>query len=159
MTCEHGQKGCKGRDFDHEQKMMGEYGFFCHMVPMGDDSSPTGINYHTHGLPETLNHPDIQIVLPISPMVFGPIIHSVFDFIKEGNKLEVEKKYSNFLKDYDVEFAWAIENDRDVLRMILPDVNGGLSKDTMTSNAEQWEGTYPKAQKDKLSEDGTLYRQ
>lgn len=150
MTCKHGHEKCKGRDLDKEEQMLKEYGFFCHLV-MDDPDSPYGANFHTHGLPE-IGHPDIQIVLPLPPQVYGGIIHGVYDFIKAGNKLELERAYDNFLENMNVQFVWAVENDRDVLRMILPDKKGETMKELMNCNMEQWEGTYPKPEIGKLTE-------
>lgn len=120
---------CKGRDFNDERSMLEQYGFFCHMVPPEKEGGPA--NLHTHGIPASLDHPDVQVTMFLPPNVFGPIIHSVYDKIKEGTKLETGVQYDWVLDGMLVEFAWATENERDVLRMILPDKEGNTSKDTI----------------------------
>lgn len=133
---------CNGRNYDKEKEMQKDYGFYCHMVPSGDPESPTGTNYHTHGIPISLNHPDVQIVMALPPQIYGPIIHSVYNFIKEGNIIEVGKYYDDFLQGLSVEFAWATECGRDILRMILPDKEGNTSFDTIDNPyKEQWHDT------------------
>lgn len=150
MSCEHGDLNCQGRDFEKEQMMLKEHGFFVHLV-FDDKDIATGANIHTHGFPETLDHPDIQIVLSLPLRTVGSIVHTVYNWIKEGNKIELEKAYDNILQGYNVQYAWAVENDRDVLRMILPDKSGETMKELMKKPyTNQWVGTYPEPQMKRL---------
>lgn len=123
------------------QKMMKEYGWYAHYVA-DDTDSPTKFNAHTHGFEESWNHPDIQIVVPME----GPRAHSLFwmmvDLIKEGKKYEPGKKYDDVLEGYPVMFAWASEGNRRLLRMILPDKEGGVARDEIKAPySKQWQGT------------------
>jgi len=72
-------------------KMMKDYGWAAHYVPYDDNH----INYHTHGLSENFNHPDLQIVLPISMENAHGIVSNIIDDIKEGNKFYENKNYKN----------------------------------------------------------------
>jgi len=142
MACEHGHEKCQGRDFEQEAKLLEETGFFCHGVMGDEESSPSGFNFHTHGLPEKNGHPDIQVVYPIPPEVFQSVINAAVALVKDGTKFELGAAYDGVLKDMNVQFAWAVEDDRDVLRMILPDDTGETMMELMKSPySSQWEGT------------------
>jgi len=104
---------------------MKEYGWIVHLV-QPDDEYPYGVNYHTHGLPETYNHPDLQIVLSLDPMTAHKIICTAVDKIKNGARFDEGEAYDNILANYKVKFILVRETDRQVLRMILPDKEGRL---------------------------------
>ncbi len=144
--------GCKGRDYDLEEKHLKKSKFFVHLVMTDPDTK--GANIHTHGFPESYNHPDIQIVMALPQQIAGAILHTAHDIIKEGGKLELEKAYDQFLHGYNVQFVWAIENGRDILRMILPDKEGELMEELMNNSVykNQWANTYPKPQVNRLTE-------
>lgn len=119
-----------------------EYGFYTHYVPDDDEDSPTQINIHTHGLPDSFDHPDLQIVVPLEPQTASQILHDIVSWIKKGNEVKVNTPYSFFIKGMDVMFTWAVECDRDVLRLILPDTKGKLLPDEIQDPfSSQWEGT------------------
>lgn len=143
MSCEHGHPECQGRDFDKEKELLKETGFFCHGVMGDEENSPSGYNFHTHGLPETYDHPNIQIVYPIPPDVFQSVINSAVGAIKDrGVKFELNVAYDHILEGMNVQFAWAVEEGRDVLRMILPDQDGETMMELMKAPySSQWEGT------------------
>lgn len=122
------------------EKAMEEYGFYCHMVPCDDDTTPTGANFHTHGLPDSFGHHDIQIVIALPENVFGSIIHDVVNQIKKGQKFEVGKKYSKVLANMEVTFIYALENETPILRMILPDKSGNCGRDMGEPYRLQYEG-------------------
>jgi hypothetical protein len=105
-----------------DQEMLQKYGWFVHYVP-GDDPLP--LNAHTHGVKENFNHPDIQIVLPIDTKVLHGVFVSVLDNIRENAvTYEAGKQYDDVLMRFPVQFKKAIECEREVLRLILPDPNG-----------------------------------
>jgi len=107
--------------------------------------SGTGTDIHTHGLVENFNHPDLQIILPISYEISHAVLASAVKMIKEGKRFEAGKCYSGLLKDkFKVRLVKAIESDRSVLRIILPDQNGKLHYDTLeTSFKVQYNGIKP----------------
>lgn len=117
------------RHDDMAKKGMEKFGFYIHVVPKGDDQSPTGFNAHSHGLSESFKHLDIQIVVPLPKKIALGVFHSVVDLIREGARFKVGKRYSNIILNYDVMFIPAIECNRKVLRMILPDPQGNLLKE------------------------------
>jgi hypothetical protein len=110
------------------KKQMAEHGWYCHMV--GPDE--TGMsNYHTHGLKESFNHPDLQFVLPIRPDIAQGILSDMVKSIEEGEKFEPGKRYSRVIRNFDVAIISASESGRQVLRIILPDPNGNLDRGSM----------------------------
>ena len=104
---------------------MNKFGFITHYVP-DDPESPTKVNAHTHGLPESFGHKDIQIVLPLPPKDTHMIIHGLVREIKEGKKFESYIEYSEVIENYKIKFIDAIECGRPVLRLIFPDNEGNL---------------------------------
>ena len=117
-----------------QNEMMEKHGWYVDCVFDSEDckcESGTGADVHTHGLPESFGHPDLQCVLPIN----GKLIHSVFitivNKIKEGKKFESGKCYSGLIKGFKLRFVESVECSRKVLRVILPDKNGKLHKNLM----------------------------
>lgn len=95
-----------------------------------DDDSPTSINIHTHGLEETFNHPDIQLVLPLDNVAYLKLLSKLVESIKSGMRFEQGLIYS-IEKNIDITFVRAKEAGRDILRVVLPDEHGNLEKDAM----------------------------
>lgn len=127
FACEHGTEALEA----FELKSIEDYGWYCHYVPSEDyDNSPTGVNIHTHHIQESFNHPDLQIVIPLSQHTVLAVLHEVVNnFIKKGVKFKVGKKYKKIIgNEYSVVFTNAKECGRDVLRMIIPDKNGYLKE-------------------------------
>lgn len=107
-----------------ESEKMSEHGWIIHYVG-ADENSPTGLNIHTHGLQETYDHLDLQVVLPIPQQIVQPILHTIVDRIKDGEKFgdgdTIENVIGNGLT---VKMVSANENNRPVLRVIFPDQTG-----------------------------------
>jgi hypothetical protein len=121
--------------------MMKKHGWYVHYVTDHDDNSPTGYNVHTHGLTESHDHPDLQIVMPIRPEIAHSLLIATVDLIKSGIKIDTQKEYDKIVKDFKVRFTVAVENEREVLRMILPDAQGNLEKKNMKGMwRKQWDG-------------------
>lgn len=119
-----------------EFKMYEKYGWFMHFVMPKEDEEldpehhgPLGANYHTHGIYFKYGHPELQIVFPCRPDIASALLWTVVARIDEGEIFEPGKKYEKIVKDYQVTFVPAVENERQVLRMILPDVAGNLGRD------------------------------
>jgi hypothetical protein len=108
---------------EFEKTMMKKYGWYVHFV-INDESTPFGINYHTHGLTETYNHKDIQICFPLNQRIVHGILINIVDEIKDGKTFISGMKYDNIVEGYNVEFIEAIEGNRRVLRCIIPDSDG-----------------------------------
>src|SRR5580692_7078439 len=66
---------------------MKEYGWFAHFVS-DDEDSPTRFNTHTHGLPETFQHLDLQIVVPMPAKVAHGILCNIVNRLKEGERYQ-----------------------------------------------------------------------
>lgn len=105
-----------------QDQQMEKHGWYSHYV------MDEGVcNLHTHGIQETFEHPDFQIVIAIPPRTAGSIFWRLANLIKEGKKFEAgqiaEGIIGNNLK---VTFIEVNEGNRRVLRIILPDKNGTL---------------------------------
>lgn len=111
------------REFKEKQKKLIEkYGFVVHSVPQNENR----INHHTHGLDVSYNHPDFQIVYPIHPETAHSIFCTLANAVKGGKTFHPDNNYSDIIPNYRIRLIRALENDRTVLRVILPDVNGNL---------------------------------
>jgi len=126
-------------------KCLKKHGWYAHFVP--DESFPLGMNIHTHGLLEGdlhLHHLDLQIVLPLQPEVAQGVLHAVTAKIKGGKVFQDGEKYDGILKaGFLVAFAKALEGERIVLRIILPDPDGKIDKAEMDPDyARQYDGLF-----------------
>lgn len=94
---------------------------------------PMGANYHTHGLPNRFGHPDIQIVWPMKPETAHGLFHCAVKVIEKNGPLVPFEPIEGICGGgYAPIFVPAWECDtpqctRQVLRMILPDVDGNLT--------------------------------
>lgn len=115
------------------EECMEKYGFYTHFVFEDDfDNSPSGVNLHTHGLPESCGHPDFQITVPLEPEVANGIFHNLFDRVREGWRAAEGAIIPNIIGGgMNITFIAATECDRPVLRVILPDPAGNISKSKM----------------------------
>lgn len=117
-----------------ENSMIEKHGWYAHFI-INEPDLPYNTNVHTHGLKESLDHPDLQICMGMSPATCHSIlINAIEDNIKQGIKFEPGSKYGNIIKpapgykgiEYKVLFLEAEEGGRTVLRMIFPDTDGGF---------------------------------
>jgi hypothetical protein len=130
VSCEDGIDAA----VEMEQQFLRTHGWYAHVVPE---------NYHTHGIPMSFgHHPDIQVVLPISPDQVHQIVAGVVEKIKEGTVFVPGERVAGIIRGMDVMFVEAMEgNNHAVLRMILPDPNGNLDRQTMDPMyAAQYDG-------------------
>jgi hypothetical protein len=80
---------------------------------------------------EKWNHPDLQIVVPMPHKMANEILNFLVNKIKAGTTfLPGERDYS-LLTDIPVTFKEFTENERRVLRVIMPDENGCVDNDIM----------------------------
>lgn len=113
-----------------EAAKMAEYGWVVHFVK--DEDSPTGLNIHTHGLQESFDHPDLQVVLPIPTNIIQPILHTIVDRIKAGERFSDGETIENVISNgLSVKMVNAKESDREVLRVIFPDQLGNCDSWSM----------------------------
>lgn len=109
---------------DQEREWFTKYGFFIHYVPNSGD----WVNVHTHGIADSFQHVDLQIVFPITPQQAISFMHGVVDEIKKGRKFLVGDR-ADILKRKDggpapFTFSDAEEQGRRVLRVLIPDHKG-----------------------------------
>lgn len=139
-------KACtEGMDkvIEREKKNMKEHGWYAHIV-LDDPGCPYNYNLHTHGVPGSFGHPDLQICAPLDPKVAHGIIGNIIEQIAHlGKKYEigiliVDDKVT--CGGFPFLLAKAKECGRDVLRVIVSDKNKNLDRETMDLK-EQWEGT------------------
>ena len=112
---------------------MAKYGFYTHFVVDDDfDNSPSGVNLHTHGMMDSVGHPDFQITVPLNPEVANGIFHNLYDRVKAGDSFKEGDEAADILGGgFKVTFINAVECGRPVLRVILPDPDGNIRKSKM----------------------------
>lgn len=139
MEMEHNHKdgercmGCEqGLEAMHrwQNEMIQKFGWYAHFVPLDNDFA----NFHTHGIFEKFLHPDFQITVPLDPKVAHRIFHRLVDLINdEGKRFNPGDVVETIIQGFSVTFIKATENDRQVLRVILPDRHGNLSRESIES--------------------------
>jgi hypothetical protein len=127
----HKCDACDGKDVEKFAKeCMEKYGWYAHYVML--DASHA--NYHTHGVYESFNHCDFQIVLPIDYRLAHKLFGDLIMKVKEGTKFVYNHRYSEIIKNFDVLFILRKENslnERAIKRLILPDAQGNLEQEKM----------------------------
>lgn len=108
-----------------------KYGFTIDMVFPTKEGETW--NYHTHGVKESWDHPDFQLVLNIGQRNAMGIFHLLVDKIKEGEKFMVGIDYDCIAEGFPTRFISAKECGREVLRLIVPDPKGNLDENKMDS--------------------------
>jgi hypothetical protein len=129
-----------------QREAIDRQGWAAHVV-FRDDAT----DYHTHGLVESFECPDIQFYIFTDPLALDVIARRIVDRIKAGttisNGMLLKGVYKietpSGLVDFGVRLIEAIESERTVLRVILPDRHGCLDRGAEAGFAEQWEGTVP----------------
>lgn len=108
-----------------QTEMLEKHGWYIHYII---ETS----NHHTHGLTDKFNHPDLQIALNIDPKIVNSIFHRVVELIKKGRAFSHNDVVEHIIKaPFKVKFVNAKEEQRDVLRIILPDSSGNLDFDSI----------------------------
>lgn len=126
-----------------ENKALAERGFYVHYVS-SDSSSPTNFNAHTHGLQAFGNHLDFQLVIPLPPGIAHNIICSLAERVKDGERFVSGQRLDSVIRNFEIKLVKASENDRDVLRIILPDPHGKLEPEEINEQyAAQYEDIEP----------------
>ncbi len=118
--CEYRKLGSE--EFKRREKEMKEkYGFCIHFIP---DVDP--YDAHTHGLCDYM-HPELQIRLNLDCKTLKVILNLLGDKIKKGEKF----KHKQIIKNEDIctlPFTFVNagydDDNKEVLRIILPDKNG-----------------------------------
>lgn len=105
-----------------EEEQILKYGWLVHFVFDKD------VNFHTHGLKENFDHPDLQITVPLKKEIAHNILFSIIELIKEGKSFKDGDLLSNIIKNFDVKFINAIESERKVLRVVFPNKDGTFEK-------------------------------
>lgn len=129
MECEC----CSGKltlaEAEAQQKQwLKEHGFYWHYIPTTEHTVPLA-NAHTHGLKESFDHPDLQITAPVGFQACAQVLHDVVGLIKEGACFKDGDTSDRVLQGMPVAFLEAVEGDRKVLRVILPDPRGNVTRD------------------------------
>lgn len=120
-----------------QQQMLEKHGWFIHGV-IDATNTPNNTNYHTHGLRESFDHPDLQLCLPLRQGDAHTILHILVNAIKTGQRFLPEKEYSGVLANgYLLHFMPACESGRKVLRALIPDPSGGYTEVPYRKQLEQ----------------------
>jgi len=115
---------------ERERTAMEKKGWYAHYVSPKNKGEQC--NYHTHGLEYSLHHLNFQVVLPIDPHVVHNIIYSIIKRIREGTIFKDGDIAEGIIQNgYYIKFVAATENNRPVLRIIIPDADNNLDADTL----------------------------
>lgn len=115
-------------------EMVKRHGWYLHFDFMAI-GYPYLVNIHTHGL-SMFDHLDLQICFPLTKEDAYVIVMNVVEGIKNGRRFAPGLKYRDILYGFDMEFAEAKEDGRNVLRMIFPDKYGNIRGEL----SDQWKG-------------------
>ena len=128
--------------FAWEKEQTEKHGWYMHMVP-GEDN-PTQFNAHTHHLPSACSafERDVQIVIPLPSNIVQSLVWDLVakgkEYAERGEKLPIDTPISEVLGGgfyaLLVEAVETAESQRPVWRLILPDPDGNLHRDTITGN-------------------------
>jgi len=126
-SCKHGQKATE----QWERDCLKQHRWFAHII-YEDKTSPTKFNYHTHGLSEFFDHPDLQIVFPLPPKDAHAVMTRIVDRIKHGKRFNDNDVMSGVINEsMSIMFIKVSEDNREVLRVIIPGPDGIIDKDKM----------------------------
>ena len=109
---------------------LGKQGFYVHYITQ-DDATPTGFNAHSHGL-QQYDHLDFQLIVPLPPEIGHSIISDLANRVKGGERFEPGQVLDKVVRNFNVKLIEATESDRKVLRIILPDPQGGLEPEEIS---------------------------
>jgi hypothetical protein len=124
-------------------KYMEELGWYAHIVP-DDVSFPYNMNYHTHGLKISFNHPDFQVCLRVNPRIIHAIVAGLIERIMEGVSFKPGQIVPDAIigkdgLDLPITFMDLTIDGEDYLRIIFPDEEGKLLKDEISEKyQDQW---------------------
>lgn len=135
--CKDGMEVVIARD----QAALKQYGWYAHCV-RPDPESPTGFNIHTHGL-DLKGLVDFQIVCPLPPEVAHNILKILVDRALAGEKFEAGVDIDKVIAKFPVRLAMAMECDRKVWRVIMPDRLGVFGKKAIGLFPKQYVGVLP----------------
>lgn len=130
-----------------DEEALEKQGFYIH-TPFDDPTTPIGVNIHTHGLPDTHNHLDFQIVVGLDPATVLGIFLGLVDRIKKGERFRDDQVVEGVIEDRKVKMLEVDESGRQVLRIILPDPDGEVEIDKMNENC-QFQHIIPDKKEDK----------
>ena len=124
-----------------EQSWLKEYGWYMHHVIY--KSTPYYVNMHTHGLKESFAHTDLQIVLAIDPAIAHALFREMIEKIKNGYTFSIDTRHYDVIEHYAIEVIQTMENDREVLRVLLPDPDGFFPNeeacDIIYKHQQEWQ--------------------
>jgi len=108
-----------------QNELLKKHGWFLHFV-LPDEQYPFKINIHTHGFPEKFNHLDVQICAPLSPGTAQGIMNAIVKKIQKGKVFKANTQYNGIIERFPVLIRAAREDEREVLRIVLPDKCGSF---------------------------------
>lgn len=114
--------------------MFASRGWYSHLV-FPENAEQKWLNYHTHGLPELYGQLDFQFVLPVDPQTLHRLAATLVERVKKGERFGANMRVRGVTENYDVLLFKTYESqtdNRQVLRVILPDKNGNVDKATLT---------------------------
>lgn len=118
----------------HSEDMMNKYGYVVHNVFPSKDDDEILCSHHTHGIRESFNHADLEIVLPLDPKMVAQIFYSMVELIKQGESFEDKLSSDKVIKNFDVQLVKVHDGTRELIRVIIPDMNGKFPGDKDCAN-------------------------
>ncbi len=117
------------RASDWKARCLAEFGWYAvHVTGTPDETTPTGTNSYTWGLALNYGHLDFQIVMPLAGAVAHHLLTILADRVKAGERFEAGRQVAGVAaRGYKVRLVAAREQDRDVLRVVIPDAEGNLT--------------------------------
>lgn len=115
-----------------QEEHMRRYGWYAHHVFDYYQETIYGcafLNAHTHGLTESWQHPELQVVLPLPSETVQAILSNAVALIREGTVLQDGMHVEKVIQGYPV-LVRQVEVDGEVhMRLILPDPAGRFPGD------------------------------
>lgn len=123
-----------------EQEGLTKHGWYIHYHQEKDEWGQ--INCHTHGIAEKYGTLDLQVVMNLHPTFLKLVVWAVVDLLDAGLKPALgQRYYLGEQLDRNVTLVPAMEDGREVWRIILPDNDGKLSYEEQEYPwCNQWEG-------------------
>ncbi len=104
-------------------------GVVCQKCGKVENPFPKNIcNAHTHGM-NRYGHPEFQLILHLHPTTTCAILNNLGKRVQAGEQFKAGEYVSNIIMDYKVRLDEFQEDNRKVLRVILPDPQNRFPED------------------------------
>lgn len=120
-----------------ETEQIDKHGYCIHYVPKSEQQ----VDFHTHGVANTFQHPEFQIVLPLRKEVAATIFQDLIVAIKGGASFDREGIYDSIIDNCPVYLAKTVQGGQHIMRLIFPDAGGNFQRESNEKSiyASQWD--------------------